>query len=260
MTRAWLWPLVALCGTALLPAWSHAAQTISVTGAVEQSGEFSWQPGVRLLNASVGARVADDAWYQGAALLRKSAVRDQIKLKTGLLFDLQAGIVNARALNSPATAELLSTWRQRIDGMPVTGRVQTEMNPLKQRLVAFNPLLEPGDQIIYPRRPSQVTVLGAVQQDCVLDFEPARDPLDYAADCVRAEAADNNRLYVIQPDGNVQSIGAAYWNAEDAWVAVGAVIYVPFTPALFDNSGDDFNTEMATWLATQYPLTGGYSE
>jgi len=260
MRRTLMRSAIALCGFALGPAFACAADTIRVTGAVQQPGEFSWQPGVRLLNASTGAQVEDDAWYQGAALLRNSANREQLKLKTGLLFDLQAGIVNARAINRPDTVALLTAWQERISDMPVTGRIKAELNPLKQYLVAFNPLLEPGDQIIYPRRSSQVTVLGAVQQDCVLDFVPARDPVEYASDCERAEAAHRDRLYLVQPDGTVQSIGAAYWNAEDAWVAVGAVIYVPFLPALFGNSSDEFNTEMATWLATQYWLTGGYSE
>ena len=72
----------------MLSAFSHAAQTVNVSGAVQRPGDLAWQPGARLLNASIGAAVADDAWYQGAALLRKSAMRDQRKLKRGILFDL----------------------------------------------------------------------------------------------------------------------------------------------------------------------------
>ena len=260
MSWEWTRTFMCFCFVALLPVTGLSAQTIRVTGAVQQPGDFSWQPGVRLINASIGAQVADDAWYQGAALLRKSAMREQRKLKTGLLFDLQTGIVNARAIDSPGTVALLSQWQQRIVDMPVTGRVHAELNPLKQRLIESNSLLEPGDHIIYPVRPALVTVLGAVQSDCQLSFSPARDPLEYVADCSPVDAADNDHLYLIQPDGLVQTIGAAYWNAEDAWVAVGAIIYVPFEAALFGTSSADFNKEMATWLATQYRLTGGYSE
>lgn len=259
MKRLWMPSHIALFCCTLSSTFCYAADTVRVTGAVQHPGEFSWQPGVRLLNASIGAQVENDAWYQGAALLRNSAVREQRKLKAGLLFDLQNAIVNTRAINRDAPAELLTAWRQRVASMPLTGRVQAELNPLKQRLIAFNPLLEPGDHIIYPRRANQVTVLGAVQHDCVLDFVPARDPLDYLADCESADGADVNRLYLIQPNGEVQSIGAAYWNAEDSWAAVGALLYVPFEPTFFGNSSE-FNTEMATWLATQYRLTGGYGE
>lgn len=260
MKRAWITPFITGCCFTMLSAFSHAAQTVNVSGAVQRPGDLAWQPGARLLNASIGATVADDAWYQGAALLRRSAMRDQRKLKRGILFDLQSAIVNARAVASPETMALLANWHQRVQDMPVTGRVSAELNPLKQYLTEFNPLLEPGDQIIYPRRPSQVRVMGAVQQDCVLDFVPARDPADYVAECALHDAANREYLYLVQPDGKVQSIGIAYWNAEDAWIAVGAVLYVPFEPAFFGPSSGEFNKEMATWLATQYQLTGGYSE
>jgi len=260
MKRTWIASLVSLCCFAALPALAQTAATISVRGAVAQPGEFSWQSDTRLLNASIAANVNHDAWYQGAALLRQSAMRDQQKLKRGLLFDLQTANVNARALGLAGTSELLKQWERRIAGTAVTGRIAAELNPLKQRLLAFNPLLEPGDQIIYPNRPHQVRVLGAVQQDCVLEFAPTLDPLDYREACPLHEAANSQYLYIIQPDGKVELIGTAYWNAEDAWVAVGALLYVPFKSALFGTSRDEFNNEMAQWLATQYELTGGYHE
>ncbi len=228
------------------------AQTFRVTGAVSNPGEFGWQPGLRLLAASAAAQVEPAAWYQGAALLRESAMREQRKLKRGIQFDLQAAIVEARASNTSTTSDLLQRWTSRIDNMPVTGRVRAELNPLKQWLISSNPLLEPGDHIHYPHRPDQIRVVGAVQQDCILPYTAARNPVDYLIDCPVHPAADPNQLFLIQPDGNVQTIGAAYWNVEDAWLAVGATIFVPLAPAQFGTSSADFNRELAEWLATQY--------
>ncbi|MGY8810622.1 MAG: capsule biosynthesis GfcC family protein [Pseudomonadales bacterium] len=228
------------------------AKTVTVTGAVENPGTFTWQPGTRLLGAAVAAQVRPDAWYQGAALLRESAIKGQRKLKRGIQFDLQTAIVQARAQNAPATVEILQRWAQRIQSMPVTGRVTAELNPLKLWLLSINSLLEPGDRIIYPLRPNSIRVVGAVQQDCILPFSPARDPLNYVQDCPTHEAADPNHLFLIQPDGKVQAIGAAYWNAEDAWIAVGGIVYVPLAPSQFGTSSADFNRELAEWLATQY--------
>lgn len=244
----------------IAPLSLKAAQTVSVTGAVEHPGELAWQPGARLLNASIAAQVNSDAWYQGAVLQRKSAVQDQQKLKIGVLFDLQSAVINARAINAADTEKLLSRWLQRVQNMRVTGRIAAEMNPLKQRLISSNSLLEPGDQLIYPRRPTTVRIVGAVSRDCILPFTPARDPVDYLAECPIHKSADSNYLFLIQPDGKVQSVGAAYWNSEDAWIAVGATIYVPFNPNLFGTSSADFNIEMATWLATQGPQGGDLGE
>lgn len=231
---------------------SVLAQTVTVIGAVERPGDFTWQPGARLLGASTAAQVKPNAWYQGAALLRNSAIREQRRLKRGIQFDLQTAIVSARASNSKSNGELLQRWSQRIDAMPVTGRVPAELNPLKQWLVSSNPLLEPGDKIIYPYKPSTIRVVGAVLQNCTLPFSAARTPANYLKDCPTHEAADPNSLFLVQPDGRVQTVGAAYWNAETAWVAVGATIYVPLDPAQFGTSSAEFNMELATWLATQY--------
>lgn len=236
------------------------AQTITVTGAVWHPGEFEWRPGARLLGASTAAQVMQDAWYQGASLLRISAIKDQRKLKRGLQFDLSSAIVQGRANSSPATVELLQHWSQRIQDMPVTGRIPAELNPLKQWLISSNPLLEPGDKIIYTRRPNYIKVVGAVLKDCTLPFSPARTPTDYLRDCPIHEAADLNHLFLIQPDGNAQRIGSAYWNAEVASTAVGALIYVPIDPTIFGTSSGDFNQQMAEWLATQQSMGSGYSE
>ena len=78
----------------LHPALLAAAPVFSINGTVAQPGTYNWQPGVRLLDASVTAQVSPNAWYMGATLQRESAKLEQRKLKIGLLFDLRSAAQN----------------------------------------------------------------------------------------------------------------------------------------------------------------------
>ncbi|GGE45580.1 hypothetical protein GCM10007421_19680 [Halopseudomonas oceani] len=228
------------------------AQELLVEGAVASPGRYLWRDDLRLLDLTTAVRPTADAWPLGAALLRQSARQEQRKLKAGVLFDLHTARVNAGRIEDPSLTALLERQLQQITRMAVTGRIQAEMNPLKQRLLAYNPLLEPGDHIVYPTRSSTIRLTGAVIEECVTAFVPAQPAAAYLDSCPRHWAADRDYIYLIQPDSTVQRLGVASWNSDDGWLATGGTLYVPFHPALFGESGNDFNDEMAALLATQY--------
>ncbi|MEL0167512.1 MAG: capsule biosynthesis GfcC family protein [Pseudomonadaceae bacterium] len=228
------------------------ASDLVVTGQVSVPGSFLWHQGARLLDLTTAAQVDTSSWPLGAALLRQSAKHEQRKLKAGVLFDLRAARVNAAALGDDSLTELLAALQQQVAQMPVTGRVPAEMNPLKQRLAKFNPLLEPGDQLVYPGNPHTIRIVGAVNAPCDLEFIPAQSPKRYLDSCSQHWIANPDEIYLIQPNGDTSRLGIAPWNSEDAWLAEGGTIYVPLRHALFGESGNDFNNEMAALLATQY--------
>ncbi|PKM30352.1 MAG: hypothetical protein CVV07_08050 [Gammaproteobacteria bacterium HGW-Gammaproteobacteria-11] len=239
---------------------SVEAETVLVDGAVNAPGNYQWQDGARLRDAALAGQVNADAWHLGAALLRQSAIEPQQRLKAGVLFDLRANQVHALARDDQSLAELLARLNQQVDAMPVTGRVVAQMSPYQQLLLANNPSLEPGDSLLYPRRPDQVRVMGAVVADCELAFDAALQPRDYLRQCPQHDRADPSYLHVIQPDGVVQSVGVGYWNAESLSIAVGAVLYVPINPLHLSDDTPDLNKEMAAMLATQYPLGGRFDD
>ena len=249
--------IVRLLIAALLlhPALLAAAPVFSIDGAVAQPGIYSWQPGVRLLDASVTAQVSPNAWYMGATLQRESAKLEQRKLKIGLLFDLRSAKVRSRLAGDPEAQALIERLIAQVEGMPVTGRIPAEMNPLKQRLVRFNPLLEAGDKINYALRPNSITVTGAVQADCQLTYSYATNLYDYLAACPAHPLASADTLYLIQPNGEVERLGSGHWNQQDAPVAVGATLFVPIDAAALtaDDEPETFNDDMAAFIATQTP-------
>lgn len=245
--------LFALCQTVI-------ADTIRVGGAVLQPGTYEWHSEARLRDAAVAGQVRADAWFPGAALLRNSALEPQQRLKAGVLFDLRVNKLHARAEGNAALLELAERLDGQVAEMPVTGRVSAELDPFQLLLAHKNQLMLAGDTLLYPTRPSQVRVMGAVAADCELVFDAALALKDYLRQCPAHAAADRNTVYVIQPDGQVEEVGIAHWNEQPVNVAVGAVIYRPVSAAIISPDTAEFNNDMAALLATQYPLGGHFSE
>ena len=239
---------------------SAVAQSVHVEGAVLKPGAFQWQDGARLHDASVAGQVRAEAWFLGAALLRDSALESQQRLKAGVLFDLRVNRLHARSENDASLLELIERLQAQVADMPVTGRVRAELNPFQLLLLPNNQLLQAGDRLIYPTRPTQVRVMGAVAADCVLDFDPAQALKHYLRQCPAHPAVDRNLVYVIQPDGQVREVGIAHWNEQQVDLAVGAVIYRPLRAAKISVDTADLNRDMAALLATQYQLGGRFSE
>lgn len=239
-------------------AFSAEPVTVTVEGLVLRPGTYTLPPGARLSDASVAAQVRADAWFLGAALLRQSAIQPQQKLKAGVLFDLRSNLVHWQADDKPVGVELANRLLAAVEGMPVTGRVPAQLDPLQQLALSRNALLENRDRIVYPPRASQVRITGAVEMDCVLNFDPAWQPVDYLAQCPRQELADPSYVDVIQPDGRAQRRGVALWNREPAAVAVGAVLYVPVSEQHLAGESPSFNEDFAALLATQYQLGGRF--
>lgn len=258
-------PLRSLClslaaGLLLGLGQSAAADTVSIGGAVLQPGAYQWQPGARLRDATVAGQVRADAWFLGAALLRESALEPQQRLKAGVLFDLRVNKLHARAENNSALLELVERLDALVTALPVTGRVTAELNPFQLLIQQNNHLLESGDRLLYPTRPSQVRVLGAVIAECELAFDAVLNLKDYLRQCPAHPAADRSFVYVIQPDGHVDQVGIAHWNQQPVSLAVGAVLFQPLSPAQMSPDTADLNKDMADLLATQYSLGGRFSE
>lgn len=249
----WLACLLLAC--AALP----AVATISIEGEVLRPGVYPLPEGARLSNAAIEGQVSQSAWPLGAAWLREQERDPQTRLKAGLLFDLQSASVSIQASRRSDSAALLQRLHAQVSAMPVTGRVSAELAPLQLLITGNNFLLESGDRLLFPRRPDQVRVVGAVEADCSLPFAADLQLRDYLRQCTRHSLADPSYVWVIQPDGSYQQVGIGYWNRESSPVAVGAVIYRPILQRLLGDT-PDLNADMAAWLATQYTLGGDFDE
>jgi hypothetical protein len=154
-----------------------------------------------------------------------------------------------RADLDPAHASDYAAMQRLIGSMAATGRVplpQTDPRYL-QGHPELAPRLAAGDSVVLPARPDSVTVLLDRGALCPVKFRPGTEALVYLQAC--APAARPQTIWIVQPDGVVQQVGAASWNAQrQAPPAPGAWIWAPgpHWPAPLARAIADF-------LATQPP-------
>lgn len=245
-----LWCLCAM-------AHAQAPVRVQVEGAVRNPGTFEVPDGSRLSVAVLAAMPTADAYPTGASLLRRDAIREQLRRKAALAHDLQQ-LAQAEDAALRATADALA---RQLDAMPVTGRIHTLIDPRRVEVEpAANLLLAEGDRVVYPRRPGTVRIVGAVAAPCDVPHVPLRDAAAYLDACPQL-TADRDWLYAIQPDGAIQRLGIALWNRSPSQsLAPGAMLYVPLPARALRGLDVDFNGEFATFLATQTvpgPADGG---
>ncbi|MFT8246822.1 SLBB domain-containing protein [Roseomonas sp. BN140053] len=119
------------------------------------------------------------------------------------------------------------------------GRMAVEANPV---VLAARPeldvLLEPGDLVAVPKRPNEVTVVGAVLNPGSLQFATGQRAADY----VRAAGgpqrfADGGRAFVVLPNGQSVPAGLGAWQAGGPPVPPGSLVVVPQDPSPYETWG-----------------------
>lgn len=245
-------PHLLLLGLLLICAGlSQAAVTVS--GDVQNPGDIVIKPGARLQDVISTAQPSAESYWLGAAWLHRSQRDKQARLKAGVLFDLKLLQRGALLDGHVKRAALSARLYEQIERLPVTGRQVAMLDPIALEVgFAPNSLLDDGDQLIYPARPSTVEVWGAVAHPCQLPYTALQQARLYAKYCSVLNDADNDYLWLIQPDGQIQRLGVAAWNREDGVTpAPGSRILVPIKSDDLDTSIPELNQQMAEFLATQ---------
>ncbi len=245
-------PNLLLLGLLLIgPTMSQAAVTVS--GDVRRPGQFEVKPGARLLDVIKASQPNAESYWLGAVWLHRSLVDKQTRLKAGVLFDLKllqrVALLDGRDTRAALSARLY----EQIERLPVTGRQVAVLDPIALEAgFARNALLDEGDHLIYPARPSTVEVWGAVEQPCLVPYSAMQDARTYARQCTVLSDAESDYLWLIQPDGQVRRVGVAAWNREEGVVAApGSRILVPIRNDDPYSPTPELNQQLAEFLATQ---------
>jgi hypothetical protein len=128
---------------------------------------------------------------------------------------------------------------QGLRATPAAGRMVIEANPA---VLVGRPdldiLLEPGDLLVVPKRPSDVAVVGTVLNPGTLQFTSGQNARDY----VRAAGglgrfADADRTFVVLPNGTARPARITGWNLSTEPVPPGSLVVVPQDPAPYETWG-----------------------
>lgn len=114
-----------------------------------------------------------------------------------------------------------------VASLPATGRVVLEKTDprLLEANPQLDPMLQPGQTIAIPLRPTTVTVVPGNGRLCQVAHSADAYARDYLRQCPDAGAAQ--QVWIVQPDGLIQRAGVASWNesvqntpAPGAWIVV----------------------------------------
>jgi len=212
---------------------------VSVLGEVRFPGNYEILRGERLssvLNRAGG--ITDASYPYGAIFLRRSVAaqeRDVLRLEADQIESQLIALVGTQSRDQPVTDQevqyvLRLAERLRQSEGP-GGRIAVQIDPAR---LAANPeldvVLEPGDRLYIPRRPSSVIVAGEVMSPSGIQYRSGLKVKDYLALAGgTTQIADDDHVFVIQPDGSaVRAGGDSLWSySSEAELAPGSVIVVP---------------------------------
>lgn len=153
-------------------------------------------------------------------VLRRSAVAEQASNQAFLAGSL-------KALQADTRWPGLAAWQAKLQTLPSNGFLPiVGKNPVRLELMpTANPILKQGDVLVLGHRQQHITVWDArLAQPCQRDYQPWLPVTAYLKACL-AELPVPDQLWLARPDGRVQRLAVASWNAEPApWPAPGTHI------------------------------------
>ncbi len=243
------------------------AGPVTLVGEFLRPGIYDIRRGERLSEVIARAGgLTPHAYPYGAVFTRESVRLRQQEGFQRTARELEASLLQVAAgqavagsrgsavdLGSAITAgrELASAIRE----ARAAGRMVVEANPT---VLAARPerdvLLEPGDLIVMPKRPNEVTVIGSVLNPGSLQFTTGWRAHDY----VRAAGgpqrfADTSRSFIVLPNGQSTPAGLSAWQQGGPPIPPGSLVVVPQDPSPYETWG--FIRDL-TQVLTQVSISG----
>jgi protein involved in polysaccharide export with SLBB domain len=224
---------------------------VTLLGEVLRPGTYDIRRGERLseLLARAGG-LTPQAYSYGTVFTRESV---RLRQQEGFdrtareleqsLIQVAAGQAVAGSRGSPADLGSAITAGRQLAGAlreaRAAGRMVVEANPV---VLAARPeldvLLEPGDLIAVPKRPNEVTVVGAVLNPGSLQFTTGWRASDYVEGAGGTQRfADPPRAFVVLPNGQSAPAGLSAWQMGGPPVPPGSLVVVPQDPSPYEGWG-----------------------
>ncbi|WP_439597543.1 SLBB domain-containing protein [Falsiroseomonas sp.] len=224
---------------------------VVLAGEAVRPGTYDIRRGEKLseLLARAGG-LTPQAYPYGAVFTRDSVRRRQQEGFARTARDLETSLVQVAAgqavaggrgqgvdVGSAITAgrELAASLRQ----AQAAGRMVVEADPVQ---LAAHPerdvLLEPGDLIVIPKRPNEVTVVGAVLNPGSLQFQSGWRASDYTRAAGGTQRfADTARAFIVLPNGQANPAGLSAWQLGSPPIPPGSLIVIPQDPSPYETWG-----------------------
>jgi polysaccharide export outer membrane protein len=209
-----------------------------VGGQVRFPGSFDITRAERLSSIlERGGGLTDEAYAYGAIFTRRGAAitERQANIREARELEQQAAGPSSLSLDTTATdpnqrIQLVRTLSQQLRDAPVLGRISVTADPAILRVRPdLDVLLEPGDTLYIPKRPSTITVSGEVLNNGTIQYESGLTVRDYIERAGgTTQGADNGRTFVVLPDGSARTVAESWLSFNNTnMVPPGSTIIVP---------------------------------
>ena len=216
--------------------------SVSLEGSFISPGIYGVKQGERLSDLiSRAGGYKRNAYPYGGILARRSVassekvamLKSADQLKESIASAISSGRISSTGGDPTLALSSISSLITDLESIKPIGRVVTELD--LDNLLKFperDLILEPGDRIFVPERPSTITVSGQVLSPTSFSFNPTFKTADYI-DLAGgfSEAADKNRILVIYPNGRASRV-KPWPNQPD--LSPGTTLVVPRDPNPFD--------------------------
>ena len=204
-----------------------AAINEAINGFVNLSGEFK-VPGDYSFSSSESLSdimqraggLTDTAFPLGAVLERKSIKAQEKESNNILASQLEASVLTLAQSDIDGVGEQIKAvlgFAQQLRNQPTTGRMTINIMDLNNNLY-----LQDGDKLMLPKRPSHVSVVGAVQRTTVASYNSNKTYKDYIFSAGGlTKMADIRKAYLLLPNGESRLVD------NNTVIPVGSVVVVP---------------------------------
>lgn len=184
-------------------------QSIKLSGEVNNPGEYSIQPGDRVLDIiNRAGGYTDQAYFQGAIFLRESVADSQkqaFKRAADALENTIVEVITKNTIDDITEYTLLpvSNLISRLRSEKPLGRLVVNLDILALKADPLaNFTVQKNDELFIPKRPSSVSVVGEVLNSATVGFNPDLTVDEYIGLAGGLnDSADRDKIFVIQPDG-----------------------------------------------------------
>ncbi len=171
------------------------------------------------------------AYPYGAVMTRRAVAEQQREGFARASREINNALASA-AIKADLSGDALSAVSALANDLATVdalGRMVVEADPADLLSKGeLDTILEAGDRIHMPKRPSYVLVAGDVLNPGALRFEPGRNVEDYLAQAGgMTMVADDDRVFVVYPNGVAQPVSLSAWSSNTDPLPPGTTIVVP---------------------------------
>ncbi len=216
-------------------------RTIKVSGEIKNPGEYSIQPGDRILDIiNRAGGYTEESYFQGAVFLREDVAESQKIAFERAADELENTIVDVITKDtikniSEFTLLPVSNLISKLRAEEPLGRMVVNLDSLALKTdPIINFPVQNGDTLYIPRRPSSVSIVGEVLNSATVGFNPSLTVDEYISLAGGLkDTADNDRIFIILPDGKSELVKKSLFSSNKE-IMPGSTIVISRDSRPFD--------------------------